>query len=40
MGGEPQLFPHLADSFSYPRLGEIVVVQISVIESADASFDQ
>ena len=40
MGGEPQPFPHLANGFSSHRLGETVEVQISAIESADASFDQ
>ena len=40
MGGEPQPFPHLADGFRFPRLGETIEVQISAIESADVSFDQ
>ena len=35
MGGEPQLFPHLADGFRYPRLGETIKVQISAIERAE-----
>ena len=38
--GEPQPFPHLADGFRFPRLGETIEVQISAIESADVSFDQ
>ena len=40
MGGEPRPFPHLADGFRFPRLGETIEVQISAIESADVSFDQ
>ena len=40
MGGEPQLFPHLADGFRFPRLGETTEVQFSIIESAEVSFDQ
>ena len=40
MGGEPQTFPHLADGVSSPRSGVTAEVQISAIESADASFDQ
>ena len=38
--GEPQPFPHLADGFRFPRLGETIKVQISAIESAEVSFDQ
>ena len=38
--GETQPFPHLADDFRFPRLGETIEAQISAIESADVSFDQ
>jgi len=40
MGGEAQPFPHLADGFKCPRLGETNEVQIAAIESAEVSFDQ
>ena len=38
-GGEPQPFPHLANGFRVPRLGETIEVQISAIEGADILFD-
>ena len=38
--GEPLPFPHLADGFRFPRLGETIDVKISAIESADISFEQ
>ena len=40
MDGEPQSFPHQADGFRFPRLGETTEVQISAIESAEVLFDQ
>ena len=38
--GEPQPFPHLADGFRLPRLGETTEIQISAIKSTVVSFDQ
>ena len=34
MGGEPQPLPHLADGFTFPRLGEMIELQSFVNDGA------